>query len=325
MKLAKLLNKLFSKTAKLYQQGRYAEAVKVAEEALTVAEKSLGSEHPDVALALNDLAALCHAQGSYAQAEPLYERSLIIRENALDPEHPSVAQSLSNLAALYRDQGRYAQAEPLYNRALSIAEKSLGPEHPHAATVRENMAILNRTIGKEDSATTQELKHGELKMDFPYVEGFALSEPYYYPNPNSGFHVTYTAHSAKKMLRVRVFVYNQGLDHIPDGASSQLVKEEDNISEIALATSKRRGLYISYTERARGAKRIGDLNMAPKAQYRLYEIDRIDIGRILREVYITGYRNHFIKIHASYSLEEQDEAKKAIGLVLTALGDMVGP
>jgi hypothetical protein len=41
-----LWEQLSSKVVKLYQQGRYAEAAKVAEEALTVAEKTFGLNHP---------------------------------------------------------------------------------------------------------------------------------------------------------------------------------------------------------------------------------------------------------------------------------------
>ena len=42
----------------LEKQGRYSEAAEVAEEALAVAEKTLGPEHPDVAASLNNLAGI---------------------------------------------------------------------------------------------------------------------------------------------------------------------------------------------------------------------------------------------------------------------------
>jgi len=49
----KLWKELTSKGAMLYQQGRYSEAAEVAEEALAVAEKTFGPDHPDVAASLN--------------------------------------------------------------------------------------------------------------------------------------------------------------------------------------------------------------------------------------------------------------------------------
>ena len=85
----------------LYEQGKYREGIPVAKEALKVTEETFGSDHPDVAISLNNLAVLYDYQGRYAQAEPLYKRSLAIRENSLGPNHPHVAQSLNNLAFLY--------------------------------------------------------------------------------------------------------------------------------------------------------------------------------------------------------------------------------
>ena len=69
-------------------QGRYAEAEALHKRALAIREKALGPDHADVALSLNNLAALYVAQGRYAEAEPLYKRSLAIQEKALAPTTP---------------------------------------------------------------------------------------------------------------------------------------------------------------------------------------------------------------------------------------------
>ncbi|MGG6295452.1 tetratricopeptide repeat protein [Leptolyngbya sp. AN02str] len=131
----------------LHQAGRYADAIPLAERALSIREQALGSNHPSVASSLNNLANLYRLQGNYAQAEPLYRRSLSIREQALGSNHPNVAQSLNGLASLYQDQGNYAQAEPLYRRSLSIWEQALGNNHPNVATSLNNLAELYRDQG----------------------------------------------------------------------------------------------------------------------------------------------------------------------------------
>jgi tetratricopeptide (TPR) repeat protein len=100
----------------LYEAGRYGEAALYWEEAVALAERELGPDHPRIAMLLNNLALSYHAQRRYAEAEPLLRRALAIRERALRPDHPVVAASLSNLAELYRLQGRYAKAEPLHRR-----------------------------------------------------------------------------------------------------------------------------------------------------------------------------------------------------------------
>ena len=46
------------------------------ERSLAIWEKTFGLEHPDLALALNNLAGLLETQGSYAEARPLFERGL---------------------------------------------------------------------------------------------------------------------------------------------------------------------------------------------------------------------------------------------------------
>jgi CHAT domain-containing protein len=138
---------LSQQVTQLYNQGRFSEAVPLAQQALSIAEKALGSEHLTVANNLNELALLYDSQGLYAQAEPLYQRALSIVEKALGAEHPNVAAGLNNLAVLYDSQGFYAKAEPLHQRALSIVEKALGAEHPNVATSLNNLAELYRAQG----------------------------------------------------------------------------------------------------------------------------------------------------------------------------------
>ena len=74
----------------LYKQGRYSEAIPLAQRLLTISEP-LGPDHPDVANSLNILGVLYRFQGRYAEAEPLLKRALSIREKALGPDHPDVA------------------------------------------------------------------------------------------------------------------------------------------------------------------------------------------------------------------------------------------
>jgi tetratricopeptide (TPR) repeat protein len=132
----------------LIQQGKYDKAIPLAQRSVAISEKALGTEHPSVAISLNNLALLYYTQGKYTQAEPLYRRSLAIREKVLGTNHQSVAISLNNLAELYRNQGKYAQAEPLYQRALAIREKALGTNHPSVAISLNNLAGLYRNQGK---------------------------------------------------------------------------------------------------------------------------------------------------------------------------------
>ena len=97
--------KQLEEALKLQRAARYDEALPLAERALEIRERLLGTEHRDVAAAINSLAGIYTDRGEYVKAEPLYLRALAIREKALGKDHPDTATSLSNLAKLYLARG----------------------------------------------------------------------------------------------------------------------------------------------------------------------------------------------------------------------------
>ena len=137
-----------------YLMGRagYAQADPIYRWALSINEKSMGREHPDTSLSLNNLAELYRVQGRFAEAEPLQRRALAIRENNLGPEHPVTAESLNNLGLLLKIQGRYKEAEPLYQRALAIREQAPDCKLPDTAESLNNLAELYRAQGRHKEA-----------------------------------------------------------------------------------------------------------------------------------------------------------------------------
>src|ERR1035438_8477111 len=64
-------NELNAQVVQLYRAGRYDQAIDKAKESLEICERLLGPVHPNVASALNNLAALYKANARYAEAEPL--------------------------------------------------------------------------------------------------------------------------------------------------------------------------------------------------------------------------------------------------------------
>ena len=172
------LDALSAKVEELHGQGRFDEAVDVAQQALKMAERALRPDHPDVATSLNNLAELYRDQGKYGDAEPLYKQSLAIREKALGPDHPDVATSLNNLAELYRDQGNYGDAEPLYNRSLAIREKALGPDHPDVASSFNNLAELYESQGRYEDVEPL-WQQTPLRQPASSVTGFPMDSGVY--------------------------------------------------------------------------------------------------------------------------------------------------
>ena len=82
------LKELVDQLVTFYQQGRYAEAIPIAEKLLSINEESIGPDHPEVAIILNKLAELYRLVGDYDRAKPMHKRALEINEKVFGPEHP---------------------------------------------------------------------------------------------------------------------------------------------------------------------------------------------------------------------------------------------
>lgn len=142
------LTALNAEVSNLYQQGRYDEAIPIAQRALAIAEKLRGAEQTGLITAATQLAMVYQASGNYAEAEPLFKRALATGEKLLAPVDSNVAALVNNLAELYRNEGRFPEAEPLYRRALAIWEKASGRDHPDVATALNNLALLYKAQGR---------------------------------------------------------------------------------------------------------------------------------------------------------------------------------
>ena len=141
------LTELNQRTSSLFAEGKYQEAIPIAERAVDVAKRARGSEDLETADALNNLGRLYKKVGDYAKAEPLYKEALRIRQKVLGPENVSTATSLNNLGLLYNDLREYAKAEPLLKEALRVYQKVLAKDDPYTATSLDNLARLYRVVG----------------------------------------------------------------------------------------------------------------------------------------------------------------------------------
>lgn len=127
-------------------QGAYRQAEPWRKQCLATVRTRLGAEHPDVALSLNNLAALYSNQGRYSEAEPLYQQALAMRQKLLGAEHPYTAVSLWSLGVLYTNQSRLAEAEPLLLKALQICQQALGNDHPWTTGVQQSLSRVQQAM-----------------------------------------------------------------------------------------------------------------------------------------------------------------------------------
>ncbi len=117
-----LYNKLNKKLETLYKSGKTLEAIEVAKEAVSVAEKTYGEKHPYVSVSLNNIALLYISEGQYEKAEELYEKSLKIAEEHLGKDNPQLASILENMVKCNEHLGKIDKVEMLEARLDRIQE-----------------------------------------------------------------------------------------------------------------------------------------------------------------------------------------------------------
>ncbi|MBY0546427.1 MAG: tetratricopeptide repeat protein [Candidatus Obscuribacterales bacterium] len=113
---------------------------------LTLTEQVLGSEHPDSALCLLDLATLCAGRNELQLAEILYQKSLEILEARLGVEHLYPAAVANSLAIVLHKQGKMASAEPLYRKALQVVLAKSRHDSPEKQICLKNLEKLSEKI-----------------------------------------------------------------------------------------------------------------------------------------------------------------------------------
>ena len=132
--------------------GLYEKARPLEEEALVLARKAHGLEHPLVAQSLNNLGVLLRMQGDFEESQPLIEESLAMRRRLLGSMDKDVAVTLVELARVLKDRGRGAESEPYIREALAIRQQIFGDEHRETATSKNELALLLWDRGDLDGA-----------------------------------------------------------------------------------------------------------------------------------------------------------------------------
>jgi len=133
-------------------QGRFAERVAAAQDALKFAQNAFGPEQRDTALSHFNLGIACAERGAYEDAMRSYQQALAILEKLRGREHTEVLMVLANIAGLHLAQGRFIEAESIYQRCLRYAEKNWGPQHPVTAALLIEMDPLYELQGRYEEA-----------------------------------------------------------------------------------------------------------------------------------------------------------------------------
>lgn len=139
-------------TTNLRRQGRLDEAVAVSRDALLVAERALGTDHPVTGYAMIHLGDhVRDIEGDLVTAERLYRRGLELMTLRYGEQSIRLLHGLNSLAALLGERGDN-EAEQQLRRALAIRQTASSPEHPQAADQLDNLARELLRQGRLDEA-----------------------------------------------------------------------------------------------------------------------------------------------------------------------------
>ncbi len=111
----------------------------------TVAKaEAAGPDSPELAGALENLAAFHDGLDERDKAEPLYRRAVAVFERALGDRHPRLVTALNFFGSFYEDAERYDDAARIFTRAMKATEGWVGPSHPVFAGALAKLAAVYR-------------------------------------------------------------------------------------------------------------------------------------------------------------------------------------
>jgi hypothetical protein len=156
------------------------------------------------------------------------------------------------------------------------------------------------------------------KIKWPEIKGLTRGKTETFPKAELGYSVPYDAPD----FAATVYVYNLGLKKITDGAKSDEAKGEMKRAVSDLHRAKKAGFYKSVKEVGKEETVPFDKAKGSKEALRLrFEVERKD-GVKLSEVYVTGYKDHFVKIRITHEPDDKAAAERITAL-LEGLGKAI--
>jgi tetratricopeptide (TPR) repeat protein len=140
---------------RLYRQGRYEEAVVVAEKALKALQARWGPSDHRVGLVLKYLGGLYSNLSRYEEAEDYYRRSISVYEGTSSEHLRTLVLVLDEFGDFLMLQARHTEAADWYRRAAELVEKLQKPGHPDVAIALNKLGLAYDKLGQFENAAAQ--------------------------------------------------------------------------------------------------------------------------------------------------------------------------
>lgn len=150
--------RLRTAASRFEDEGRFEEARRRLERALTLSEQARGPDDPDAAMVLFRLAEDALEMRDDGRARALLQRASGIYENAWGSRHPFTAMAQARLAAVDQRAGEGPKAEAVIRQSLGVLEQELGTDHVwyvRALTTRANLRIAAHDVEQAEALQRQ--------------------------------------------------------------------------------------------------------------------------------------------------------------------------
>ncbi|MFD1547888.1 FxSxx-COOH system tetratricopeptide repeat protein [Nonomuraea guangzhouensis] len=122
------------------------------EQALVLAERAMGGDHPAVARVLQRLGAVLVCQRRLPEARRTLERALAILTAWHEPDRREIARVSRDLGFAAWTAGDLRAAQEWLTRALATARTILGPDHPDVAHTLSGLGLVVQDTGRPQRA-----------------------------------------------------------------------------------------------------------------------------------------------------------------------------
>jgi tetratricopeptide (TPR) repeat protein len=128
------------------------DAERYAREAVEIARRVHAGDHPDAALALNNLAGALRASGALEEAIPLFREAVPMLRRLYGAGHPNTRLTQFNLAGALKEHGDLAAAESAFREHLALTRQYAPDQTAELALGLTALAFTLVPLGRDADA-----------------------------------------------------------------------------------------------------------------------------------------------------------------------------
>lgn len=114
--------------------------------------RMFGQDHPEYAVALENLGGIAFRQGDFEKCLANLEHVRDIRARNMGEDHPTVMRTMLNMAAVANSMGNHERAVTIYGEVVPLLISVNGEIHVDTATSLRNMGLALRDAGQIEDA-----------------------------------------------------------------------------------------------------------------------------------------------------------------------------